>query len=566
MINRLIPAILLVALLACKGNSDTQSTPKPPVKNALTTQGIFRPTQTPPVPAMAFKAQATAFASSTPVVNRVKHQATLLADGRVLLSGGTPSANDLFQIFNPVDETFITLPPTSFTGIHRYGHCVVPLSDTQYLLVGGDDDHITSGESWLEIFDSTTNTVSVLPQKIVVDNPGKLSFEKSFFAVKSGNNVMVFNDSRSGVYWNINISTWEITEVPNTFLGNRAGFTMITDATNTSYLIGGWDYSQNTQPPLKDVLKIGSDFSISKIGDLSVARAYASAVLLPNNKIGIYGGTVVAGGESTDTVEEFSLDTNTSTVVGTLQLKGAAFVSQILQNGYVFHGGGVTDFGKLVTNAQQIFDHASDLSGYTNVMNRARVFFTSTMLNNGRLLIIGGEKSTETNPIAEIFEPQSGIYVKLQNQKIPLGETIDLTGEYSGTSLAFTVDKGTVNSVTGKTANITMPTSFGNGLVKVTVTDPNNTAVNKAEVYLKLDNTVVSISTTTSTFDPDQQYQFTASVNYFAEKGVTWTTTDGTIDANGLFKMPTTHSSPITITATIKATAAKAWKATFVIQ
>ena len=55
MINRLIPAILLVALLACKGNSDTQSTPKPPVKNALTTQGIFRPTQTPPVPAFVIQ-------------------------------------------------------------------------------------------------------------------------------------------------------------------------------------------------------------------------------------------------------------------------------------------------------------------------------------------------------------------------------------------------------------------------------------------------------------------------------------------------------------------------------
>ena len=123
-----------------------------------------------------------------------------------------------------------------------------------------------------------------------------------------------------------------------------------------------------------------------------------------------------------------------------------------------------------------------------------------------------------------------------------------------------------MTNIQNKSVDITMPDTFGSGLVKVTVNDPNNTTVNKAEVYLKLTKDVISISTTTDTFEADKQYQFSALVNYFADKTVTWSTNQGTITSAGLFTMPASHTTPIVIKARINAPAKKVWEATFEIQ
>lgn len=566
MINRFFAIAAIICIIGCHGGSDNNDT-KPNTPKSLPTQGYFRTTKTAQPSVQMSAKEGVAFASQTPAVNRVKHQATVLSDGRVLLSGGTPSANDIYQIFDPVTETFSTLEPQDHNSIHRDGHAVVKISDTKYLIIGGDGDVIYLNKSRLELFDSTTNKVELLPVALEDADNTVFSYENAWAAIKIGNNVVAFTDSGSGKYWVIDLTTWTYETRTSSYLTKRSSPNILMSADNQSvYLLGGWDKTTNIEVPLKDVVVLGLDLNFSKLGEMKVGRAYCSSVILPNNKLGIYGGTIVSGGESTDSVEEYDLTTNTSAVVGTLQLKGAGFQSQILQNGYVFHGGGVTDFGKLITNAQQIFDHASDLSGFTNVMNRARIFFTSTMLNNGRLLIVGGEKLSEANPIAEIFEPNAGIYIKLPSNSIPLGETINLAVEYSGASVAFVADRGTLTNTQSKNTDITMPDSFGNGLVKVTVNDPNNSAINKAEVYLKLTTDVVSISTTTDTFVADQQYQFTALVNYFADKTVTWSTNQGTITSTGLFTMPTSHTTPIVIKAKINASSKKVWEATFEIQ
>lgn len=119
-----------------------------------------------------------------PSVNaRIAHAATLLNDGRVLITGGTSSFNtpvgstnyfcifegalDTAEVFDPTTNTSTPLPAMN---ARRFAHAQVLLTDGRVLITGG----VRGGQSLFgvaaplyaqtdEIFDPTTNTFSPVP-------------------------------------------------------------------------------------------------------------------------------------------------------------------------------------------------------------------------------------------------------------------------------------------------------------------------------------------------------------------------------------------------------------------
>jgi hypothetical protein len=70
---------------------------------------------------------------------RYGHTATLLSDGRVLVTGGWGSSSDILdsaELFDPKTGTF---GPTGSMTTARYGHTATLLSDGHVLVVGGQD-------------------------------------------------------------------------------------------------------------------------------------------------------------------------------------------------------------------------------------------------------------------------------------------------------------------------------------------------------------------------------------------------------------------------------------------
>ncbi|MGH9223069.1 MAG: Ig-like domain-containing protein, partial [Acidimicrobiales bacterium] len=89
------------------------------------------------------------------------HTATLLSDGRVLVTGGGAATAPgqpavrlaSAEIFNPSTGVWSALPDMS---TRRFGHVAVRLNDGRVLLAGGDD--LAVANSSAELFDPTTNT------------------------------------------------------------------------------------------------------------------------------------------------------------------------------------------------------------------------------------------------------------------------------------------------------------------------------------------------------------------------------------------------------------------------
>jgi hypothetical protein len=87
---------------------------------------------------------------------RNQHTATLLRDGKLLLAGGTGSADPSAEVYDPVANAWTA---TGSMSVHRTGHTASLLSDGRVLAAGGwMSANGSTGLASAETFDETSNT------------------------------------------------------------------------------------------------------------------------------------------------------------------------------------------------------------------------------------------------------------------------------------------------------------------------------------------------------------------------------------------------------------------------
>ena len=94
--------------------------------------------------------------SSSMTIPRAYHTATLLADGRVLIVGGLGTAATSAEVFDPATSTFT--PIAAATTASRRTHSAVRLDDGRVLIAGGQGSSGTA-----EYFDPAAATFTALP-------------------------------------------------------------------------------------------------------------------------------------------------------------------------------------------------------------------------------------------------------------------------------------------------------------------------------------------------------------------------------------------------------------------
>jgi hypothetical protein len=145
--------------------------------------------------------------------------------------------------------------------------------------------------------------------------------------------------------------------------------------------------------------------TFSYTGSLNLARGGNTETLLQNGKVLVAGGDDQGG----TTAEMYDPSAGTFTLTGSLNVAHATQSATLLMNGQVLivGGSGGWDLG-LTLNMTELYDPASGVFIFNTPTNTNRFGQTSTLLNNGEVLINGQATSavTVTPPApAELYEP-----------------------------------------------------------------------------------------------------------------------------------------------------------------
>jgi hypothetical protein len=277
---------------------------------------------------------------------RLSQTATLLPDGKVLIAGGL-NQDQSFLPMNPsptaelYDPQTGTFTPTSDMTVARYGHVAALLANGKVLIAGGIDSE---------------GYPDVCPRGYGRD----CAFAELY-------------DPDTGI------------------------FTAIGDMT----VIGGYPRTATLLPDGRVLIAINPGTAqlydphtgtFSATGDMTVVRLAPTATLLPDGKVLIAGGLLSpgAGGESYPlaTSELFDPATGTFAVTGSMPAGRTAHTSTLLPDGTVLIAGGHVNGPP--TDEDLVYHPLAGTFSSTGDMATSRCWHTATLLNDGSVLIAGG--------------------------------------------------------------------------------------------------------------------------------------------------------------------------------
>ena len=102
-------------------------------------------------------------------------------------------------------------------------------------------------------------------------------------------------------------------------------------------------------------------------------------------------------------------------VTGAMGIPRTAHRATLLNDGRVLvTGGNFANLGSSVTNTAELYDPATGTWRYTlHPMNFPRTYHTATLLSDGRVLIAGGATTSSSTNTAEIFDPSNETFIWL---------------------------------------------------------------------------------------------------------------------------------------------------------
>ena len=144
------------------------------------------------------------------------------------------------------------------------------------------------------------------------------------------------------------------------------------------------------------------------VGDLQGPRFGHVATALSDSRVLIIGGAGPASPRGLTSVEVYDPATGTFSQTGRLKRPRYGHTATLLDDGRVlvtggYVGGDATDR----TSAAEIFDPATGVSTSVGRMHKARAGHTATLLEDGRVAIVGGNLTTgSAERTVEVYDPQ----------------------------------------------------------------------------------------------------------------------------------------------------------------
>ncbi len=341
---------------------------------------------------------------------RILHRASLLADGRVMVTGGLgltlipPSlfSRDEVAFFDPVMEQFTdeftpgngNPPTTPLLNTARSGHTQTTLDDGRVLITGGRINATGTSDgtrtSSVEIFDPMT---------------GQFTVADSMTHARSAHTATMLADGRVLIAGGDAAGTWQLFdpatdqwssafELEHTRSAHAAVLLPSAGARGTAgervLLIAG----AGSGPATLEVIDVDAQSSSLLTSTLAEGLDDVAAVRVPDGRTILIGGQRVATGDTTDACYWIDIDADTITEAPAAPDRpgGIADHSAIGLGRFIVVLGGEQQLDSEDTELDYlaIFDAHANAWVYSGVMNAPHDDAPAMLLNDGRILVIGG--------------------------------------------------------------------------------------------------------------------------------------------------------------------------------
>jgi Galactose oxidase, central domain len=305
---------------------------------------------------------------------RAWHTATLLNNGKVLVTGGAGATADLAtaELFDPTAGSF---SPTGSMESTRSSHTATLLSDGKVLITGGYGGGATFATA--EIFDPASGSFTPT---------GSMGTARDYHTATLLSNGKVLVTGGLDAGQNV-LTSAEIFDpasgsfTPTGSMGTARDYHTATLLSNGNVLVTG---GGNATAELFDP----TTGSFSPTGSMESARTWHTATL-ENGKVLVTGG-YGAGGKAVATAEIFDPASGTFVTTGSMGTARYLHTATLLSNGNVLVAGGLMN-GSTPLSAAELFDPTSGTFFATADMTATRSSHTATLLTSGQVLVTGGQ-------------------------------------------------------------------------------------------------------------------------------------------------------------------------------
>src|SRR4051812_45932640 len=340
-------------------------------------------------------------------VARAGHQATLLRDGRVIVTGGHDRSG------NAVAAPEIFDPPTAAWAlaganiIARLDHTATRLSDGRVLVAGGLPSLSSCEPTPIgEVYDATTQQWSPTRNLPVSPGAGATAVALASGRLLLTGGTICGRSSNAAMLYDPSGNTWSAAAPMR---ASRAFHSALLLADGRALVVGGganesvnaeiYDPAQATWTTVDN----GAAPRAASCGGYvqTFLTVLTNALVLAAGGI---TGDCATGAAPVSSAEVFDLATARWSSAGHVEFRRALTSPTLLPDGRVLLAGGYTDRG--VVAASELFDPATGAWEVNGRLQTARAGHTATRLTNGTVLIAGGSNSDGRTATAEIYLPE----------------------------------------------------------------------------------------------------------------------------------------------------------------
>jgi hypothetical protein len=338
------------------------------------------------------------------------HTATLLPNGKVLVAGGqnadAPVASA--ELYDPSSGTFSA---TGNMTVPRAGHTATLLNNGKVLIAGGNSGTSGAAVSSAELYDPSTGTFTAAPGSMTAARASHTAtLLQSGKVLITGGDVLFYNQSGQS------LASAEIFDSSTGIFTATGSMTvpreshMATLLSSGKVLITGGSDGTLGYTPTWTLYASSETFDPSAgqftaAGMMTTQRDWHTASLLASGKVLVAGGDTSAT-QTNVTADLFDPSSGSFALAGNMTEPRYYHAASTLNDGTVLISGG-SDIvpGTRAKATAEIYDPIAATFTATGSMNAARVWHTSTVLQNGKVLITGGgDNGSVPMATAEIYQ------------------------------------------------------------------------------------------------------------------------------------------------------------------